>query len=283
MKDCIIVSLTTWSQRIGNVPIVLDTIFSQTTPPDLVVLNLAYDEKVPTDVQDYLNYHSVEINRVSDTKVYKKLLPTLRKYPQDIIINIDDDWLYPKSMIADFIKIHQLYPMFPISGNAEVYYGMQCHCGCASLTKAEFFGEWIDMIDQEVIKNCPSDDIVFTFLANKAQHPYVRTEHRYFTNMEPYNASAGYSELTVENNDGIESSFRYLIDRFGAIDNFFEPYLKDAYLARLLSDICSANVNASRRQGAEQGAHIVYSSCSYRLGNLLLAPIAKIKRILLGN
>ena len=83
MTERIIVSLTTWSKRIGNIPVVLDTIFNQTVQPDLVVLNLAHDEIIPEDVKHYINSHNIEINRVKDTKVYKKLIPTLKKYPND--------------------------------------------------------------------------------------------------------------------------------------------------------------------------------------------------------
>lgn len=171
VKEKIIVTLTTWSKRISNIPIVLDTIYKQTLPPDLVVLNLAFDEVIPTDVQQYLDQHSVEVNRVEDTKVYKKLIPTLKKYPHDCIISIDDDWLYPEGMIEEFVKFHKLYPNNPISGNKEVFCGIQCHCGCASLTKASFWGEYLNMIDGDVIVNCPSDDMVYSYLSTLAGHP----------------------------------------------------------------------------------------------------------------
>ena len=149
VKERVIVSLTTYSKRIGNIPVVLDTIFAQTVPPDLVVLNLAYDEVIPEYVIKYIESHSIEVNRVPDTKVYKKLIPTLKKFPQDSIISIDDDFLYPSNMIEDFLHIHKLYPNNPISGNDVVQYGMQCHCGCASLMKYCFLGNEIDYIDDE--------------------------------------------------------------------------------------------------------------------------------------
>ena len=118
-KERIIVSLTTWEKRLSNIPAVLDTIFCQTRPPDLIVLNLNEDEIVPDYVNEYLTTHNVIINRVPYKKVYKKIIPTLKLYPNDCIIGIDDDWLYPPTMIEDLWNTHLKYPNNPISGNRE--------------------------------------------------------------------------------------------------------------------------------------------------------------------
>ena len=129
MQERIIVTMTTYNKRIGNIPTVLDTIFKQTIHPDIVVINLAYEEIIPDKVQIYMETHNIEVNRVPDTKVYKKIVPTLKKYPDDCVINIDDDKLYPPEMIADFMDIHKKYPNNPISGNRQVFGGRQCHHG----------------------------------------------------------------------------------------------------------------------------------------------------------
>ena len=167
MKERIIVSLTTYSKRIDNIPVVLDTIFSQTLCPDLVVINLSFDEYIPERVQRYVDNHNIEVNLVKDTKVYKKLIPTLQRFPHDCVITIDDDFLYPQTMIEDFISTHNQYPHYPISGNREVINGMQCHCGCASLTKADYLGCYLNQIDDAIMDNCPCDDVVYSFLSNK--------------------------------------------------------------------------------------------------------------------
>ena len=61
MTERIIVSLTTWSKRIGNLPTVLDTILAQTQRPDLIVVNLAYDEIIPDAIQTYFNTNNIEV------------------------------------------------------------------------------------------------------------------------------------------------------------------------------------------------------------------------------
>ena len=279
MAERIIVSLTTWSKRIGNIPVVLDTIFNQTKQPDLVVLNLAHDEIIPKEIQQYIDSHNVEVNRVEDTKVYKKLIPTLKKYPNDCVISIDDDWLYPKEMIADFVSIHEKYPHFPISGNRKGHFGLQCHCGCASLTKSEFLGKYLHMIDQEVIEHCPSDDIVYTYFSNKAGNPYIRTNGLYFTNLESYNDEESYSENAV-GNDGIFLSFSYLINRFGTIDDLFTPYIHDKYIGKLINGIFDSCIEDQKRITRKETIAEIHNSHTYRLGRFFIKPFSFLKKVL---
>lgn len=275
MKERIIVTLTTWSKRIGNIPYVLDTIYSQTLPPDLVVLNLAFEEVVPENVQEYIDQHCIEINRVLDTKVYKKLIPTLRKYPNDCVISIDDDWLYPQMMIEDFMNIHKRYPNNPISGNREVVCGIQCHCGCASLTKAEYFGDYLNIIDEDVMRNCLSDDMVYSYFSSKAGFPYIRTIGEYFLNMVPYNSTNGYSEICHYSE--IQASFNYLQERFGKIQNIIASYIDDKYYAELVNDVSIGITKYMVTQERREVENQIYSSYAFRIGRFLLKPLNWLK------
>ena len=270
MDERIIVSMTTYSKRVANIPAVLDTIFAQTLLPDLVVINFAIDEVIPDNVQSYINSHNIELNRVPDTKVYKKIIPTLKKYPNDCIISIDDDYLYPSNMIEDFMDMHKRYPNFPISGCREVLFNMQCHNGPATLIKKAFFGQYLDKIDSEVMKNCPSDDIAFTFFVNKAGYAYIRTKNLYFTNMQQYEINDNNRNGITESIgfEGIEDSYDYLCERFGSIENTIEPYIKEnPYLANLLNSILQRSVNIEK--GRYNG---IISSYPYKLGRFLLKP-----------
>ncbi len=218
-KERLIVSLTTWKARFDNIPGVLDSIFAQTLPPDKLILNLAFDEVVPDSLQQYLDRHAVEINRVPDTKVYKKLIPTLRKYPEACVVSIDDDWLYPPQMLEEFMRIHQQNPDSPISGNQESIHHIACHCGCASLTQRKFFGKYLDMIDEDIIRNCPSDDIVYTFFTRINGYTYIHTDSLFFDNMTTYNPSAPYSDSAK--GFPVQESWDYLVRRFG--HPFYNP------------------------------------------------------------
>lgn len=273
-QERVIVSLTTWKKRINNIPTVLDTILAQTVKPDRIVLNLAYNESIPADVQKYIDINHIELNYTSDTKVYKKLLPTLEKYPDDVVISIDDDWLYPQEMIADFIDIHSKYPNNPVSGNRVIYSGMQCHCGCASLTKKEYFGSYFDKIDAEVMKNCPSDDITYTFFATKAGHPYLTTKHQYFVNLTPFNDVEGYSEK-FGNDTGIETSLLYLTEKFGNIPCFIDSYIPDPFIAEIVGRIYHENTISA----CHTAAQAVRATKTYKIGRILTQPRRFIKKL----
>lgn len=280
MTERIIVSLTTWSKRIGNIPVVLDTIFNQTMQPDLVVLNLAHGEIIPKEIQQYIDSHNIEINRVPDTKVYKKLIPTLKKYPNDCVISIDDDWLYPQKMIADFMAIHKQYPFNPISGNREVMFNMQCHCGCASLIKAEYLGKYLDYIDEDIVNNCSSDDIVYTFFANKSGHPYIRTKELYFTNLTPYNDCNSYSDTVVfSSSNGINNSYNYLAKKYGDLLDSITLYVKDEMFSNIISDILKKRLYIESQKSMKNGKEEVYNTISFKLGYTLLKPIRFLKKI----
>ena len=267
MNERLIVSLTSYSKRIGNIPVVLETIFQQTVLPDFVVLNLAEGERIPEDVQHYIETHPIEILWGPATKVYKKLLPTLRKYPDDCVISIDDDFLYPKGMIEDFMTTHHKYPNCPISGNRDVYKGFQCHCGCASLMKLSYLGKYVDCIDERVMECCPSDDIVYSFFVNKNGHSYVRTHEMYFTNMKSYNEGEGYTVMTCVGK-GINDSYSYLVKRFGKLDVSIGNYFENEDLKVLIMGV----EKSMHCLAKEEGQLDVYSTLSYRIGHIILFP-----------
>ena len=273
-KEVIIVSFTTWKPRFRNIPYVLDSIYGQTVKPDKVVLNLAYDEVIPLEVSDYINQHDIEIYRTTDTKVYKKFLPTLFRYPEACIINIDDDCIFPTTMIEDFMTIHKQYPQFPISGNKVALFGMQCHCGNASLTKYEYFGEWLNKIDEEVMQNCSSSDIVFSYLAAKNNHPYICSKEVYFHNvMQKSLEIASYTSEVIERGDGLAKTYSYLVNRFGELPTSAYNYIEDKYLADIVDNIYVNEANYMVEEQRKLSEQKLRSSYAFRLGKLLLQPV----------
>ncbi|MGL5426399.1 MAG: hypothetical protein ACRDAS_00590, partial [Cetobacterium sp.] len=85
----IIVSLTTYNKRIYDVHLTIESLFRQTLMPNKIILWLAEDEfnryNIPFMLQK-LEKKGLEIGFCKDLKSYKKLIPTLVKYPNDIVI-----------------------------------------------------------------------------------------------------------------------------------------------------------------------------------------------------
>ena len=111
----VIVSLTTWTKRIGNVHKTIDCILKQTVPPDTIELNLSLvefpdkEDSFPEDFQLYAKQHSdiLHINYVEgNTKAFKKIIPTVQKYygKDYYLLSVDDDCLYREDYIEMMLK-----------------------------------------------------------------------------------------------------------------------------------------------------------------------------------
>ncbi|MEZ9866566.1 glycosyl transferase [Vibrio sp. 10N.261.51.A4] len=103
----LIVSLTTYSKRIHDVHLVIETIAQQTLKPNRIILWLDKDEftldSLPLVLRRQID-RGLEIRFCKNTKSYKKLIPTLEIFPNSDILTIDDDILYPYDMIELMIK-----------------------------------------------------------------------------------------------------------------------------------------------------------------------------------
>jgi len=275
-NEQVIVSLTTWRARIHNIPVVLDSIFNQTVKPDTIIINLAYDEIVPHEVEEYINEHNIVVNRVEDTKVYKKFIPTLKKFPDACVINIDDDMIYPEGMIEDFLNQHEIYPDNPICGNHSFCFGIMCHCGEASLTKLSFFGNYLDTIDSDLMTHCPSSDFVYSYFAIKSGHPYIPSKGYYGTEYTPaYRAEESWSDNVI-GQQGIKDTYTYLVNRYGAIPDLFSSYFNEenSFIAK---ELFSGYANDVRQQERLETELRIRKSKAYRLGRMLLKPFKLFK------
>lgn len=100
----IIVSLTSYPKRINEVPYVVCSLFRQTMKPDEVLLNLSIEE-FPNREGDLKNdllrlrQYGLTVNWCHNIGPYKKLIPTLKKFPNDIVITVDDDVYYPPNLV----------------------------------------------------------------------------------------------------------------------------------------------------------------------------------------
>lgn len=100
-KVKIIVSLTSFPARINTVDITVKSLLMQSFKPDEIILWLAKEQfsgkenGLPDKLLELRKY-GLTINWCSDIKSYKKLLPALCIYPEDIIVTADDDVYYER-------------------------------------------------------------------------------------------------------------------------------------------------------------------------------------------
>lgn len=111
----IIASLTTFPDRINIVSKTIKTILNQTMKADEVILQLAIEQfpnkenDLPKELIDLKNY-GLTIKFSNDIKSYKKLIPTLKEYKNDIIITFDDDIYYDNDIIQSLYNSYLIYP-----------------------------------------------------------------------------------------------------------------------------------------------------------------------------
>lgn len=102
----IIVSLTTYRDRIHHVHYVLDSLYHQSLRPDLVRLYLASSEYevLPKVLDKFMPW--LEIVYTDDIGSYKKFIPALKSAKDDeILISLDDDFIYPPHLIASLYNL----------------------------------------------------------------------------------------------------------------------------------------------------------------------------------
>lgn len=111
----LIVSLTTYPKRIKSVHLVIRSLLCQTIKPDMIILWLAY-EQFPNKEEDLpgelveLKKNGLTIEWCNDIKSYKKLIPTIKRYPNAYIITFDDDLYYLPSAVERLYKAAKKNP-----------------------------------------------------------------------------------------------------------------------------------------------------------------------------
>jgi len=148
----LIVSFTTYSKRIHEAHLVVESIAQQTVKPHRLILWLDENEFTLETIPYVLRRQverGLEVRFCPNYRSYKKLIPTLQDFPDANVITIDDDILYPSDMIEILLKEHQMFP--------EYVLGHRAH-----RIRPNSYGEVLPYIDWEwEIKRGGADDLVF--------------------------------------------------------------------------------------------------------------------------
>lgn len=111
----IIVSLTSFPLRMKRLHFVIESILRQSVKPDMIILWLCKEEvksaeEIPKSLKKMqlrgLSIRFVEKRLRSHLKYYY----AMKEYPNDIIITIDDDIMYPDNLIESLLACHHEHP-----------------------------------------------------------------------------------------------------------------------------------------------------------------------------
>lgn len=115
-KQQVIVSMTSFPAAIPYAVQAIQSILNGTVLPDKVVLYLD-TQKFPNDVlppelEALKNECPILEIRFDPAEIcsYKKLIPALRDFPDNVIVTIDDDNHYHPNMLRDLMRLHKRLP-----------------------------------------------------------------------------------------------------------------------------------------------------------------------------
>ena len=111
----IIVSMTSYGRRISSCVVYysLVSVLRQSIQPDKVILWIDKtkwtEDNLPQKLKDLIP-KGVEYRFCEDLRSYTKLVPALREYPNDIIVTLDDDIIYPSNTLQQLYDNYRRYP-----------------------------------------------------------------------------------------------------------------------------------------------------------------------------
>jgi hypothetical protein len=166
----VVVTMTSWVKRIGNVKKVVESVMDNTMKPDRLYLNLSKSEfngiELPEDLVEYFNSDDrLIINWVGgeNTKSMKKVFPILEFLDDDdIIINIDDDALLPKVFIENRYNDFKIKNTPITSCNNPKYHIIDrtleiWSCGAGSLFQKKMLNGYKEFINDTLIHTYNDD------------------------------------------------------------------------------------------------------------------------------
>lgn len=113
----IIVSLTSYPPRIDSVHKVVESLYRQSVPADAIVLYLSLDEfpqaaaSLPGKLKSLIGQGGFRVAwGHGNLKSHKKYYYALQEYKDAVVITVDDDKIYAKTMIADLINSYKRFP-----------------------------------------------------------------------------------------------------------------------------------------------------------------------------
>ena len=204
-KEKIILTMTSWKKRIKYCHKTIEILLTNSLPPYKLILNLAKEEfpkknlELPENLLNLLKYDNFEIFWVEENNnVFKKLIPTINRFKEDLIITVDDDVIYPNDMIENVIMLFRKYDSkLPMSfggsttdwtfikkkrkKKASKKIRISSHYGACSIVKYDFYKdklmELYTQTTEPLIKKrirC-YDDFLYTYAALLNGYFYLRS------------------------------------------------------------------------------------------------------------
>lgn len=241
----VIVSLTTFGERINNVHLPIESIMQGSIRPNHIILWLAEDEFKNKRLPKTLllqQERGLEIAYCNDLKSYKKLIPSLKEFPYASVITIDDDVTYEFDLVERLVAAHIVQPnaicacrmhRIKLEANSAkpLSYLLWDHCVCDNIDSKLNFPTGVggvlypphcfndEVFNESVFMNvCPkADDIWFYIMAllNNATNKWVKTNSLVgYNNIVSYYPDSLFYYNNSTNNCGNDIQLQNVLKRY---------------------------------------------------------------------
>lgn len=161
----IIVTMTSWSKRIGVVSRVIDSILNSTLIPNKIYLSLSLEEfprkefDIPVGLNVLMKRNpSIVLNWVEgeNTKTWKKIFPLIDTFDDnDIIITTDDDIILPPDLlqtrVSDFFEYGCKYAISGRDIKSFTFSDLNI-LGATSVYTKKMLKNWEKLMDDDLLK-----------------------------------------------------------------------------------------------------------------------------------
>lgn len=110
----LVVSVTSYPARLWALPMCIKSILLQTHLPDRLIVYLGSDTNesdIPDALWEMRKYGvEIRIDKTRNLKPHKKCFYAIQEFPEASVITVDDDLVYPSSMIEELLAVHRKYP-----------------------------------------------------------------------------------------------------------------------------------------------------------------------------
>lgn len=174
-KEKIIVSLTSWYKRIGNVKTVLESLLNQTLPANKIIINLCIqdfpntEEDLPDDLLELIKNNSEVVELywfLENYTAWKKHLHAIEiAGDDDLILSADDDHIYPSNHIENMYVSYCYYgKKYPVTLNKiALIHNFWSFNGPATLYRKSDWGDYKKYLTYDILHKC-NDDVFIAAL-----------------------------------------------------------------------------------------------------------------------
>lgn len=198
----IFASLTSWSKRIEQAKLTIDSLLKQTRKLDKIYLNLDYDnfpkgmESVPEWVEEYVQKGLIDVKfEISDMKVWQKIIPTIWRFngnfKDTVVITADDDVSYPETYVEE-VERNMANADWLCTKSDEYTMGQYCVYGERALAALN------NEVDYDFMKNVPLDDHGIFWILQKYK---LRRGHKIKSQTSDRQAGYSFRRFFVECED----------------------------------------------------------------------------------